>query len=116
MTYKGYVGVANIDEAEGVIYGHVIGLNKDGITFAGKTVEEATKDFQGAVDDYLSWAKEDGFEPEKSYQGKVLFRTTPEIHKQIIRASATVGTSVNTFISSAVQEKITRVMSAGVDS
>ena len=109
MIYKSYMGKMDIDEDEGMIYGHVIGLNKDGITFSGKTVEEAKQDFQDAVDSYLSWAREEGFEPEKSYQGKLLVRVTPEMHKKLVFASAKVGASVNTFIITAIQEKIDQV-------
>ena len=49
MTYKGYFAKMEVDEDEGVIYGRVIGLSRDGITFSGKTVEESIEDFHGAV-------------------------------------------------------------------
>ena len=44
--------------------GQVINMTKDGITFAGKTIEAAREDFRGAVDDYLEWAKQDNVDPE----------------------------------------------------
>ena len=64
MKYKGFIGKMEIDEDEDIIYGRVINLAKDGITFGGNTVPEAREDFERAVDDYLEWAQEDGFKPE----------------------------------------------------
>lgn len=68
MKYKGFIAKAEVDEDEGIIYGQVINLTKDGITFAGETVKEAKEDFECAVDDYLEWAEEEGFESEKPYR------------------------------------------------
>ena len=110
MTYKGYFAKMEVDEDEGVIYGRVIGLSKDGITFSGRTVEEAIEDFHGAVDDYLSWAAEEGFEPEKGYGGKFIVRATAEQHKKIACASAATSTSMNTFVLEAAIEKADRVL------
>lgn len=81
MTYKGYMGQMSVDEDEGVIYGRVVGLSKDGITFSGATVQEAKQDFFDAVDDYLSWAQEEGFEPEKSYQGIYIPKDSTSVRK-----------------------------------
>ena len=63
-NYKGFVGKFEIDEDEKMIIGQVVNLSKDGITYAGETVEEAEKDFHGAIDEYLYWAAQEGFEPE----------------------------------------------------
>ena len=65
MTYKGFVGSVEVDESEGMIYGRVINLTRDTVTFAGESVAEARRDFEDAVDEYLEWAREEGFEPEK---------------------------------------------------
>ena len=51
MEYKGYVGEIERDE-EGRYRGHVINI-KDVITFWGHTEEEAAKEFEISVDDYL---------------------------------------------------------------
>lgn len=60
--YKGFIGEMEIDEDEEIIYGRVVNLAKDGITFEGQTIEEAKEDFKHAVDDYLEWHNKDGFE------------------------------------------------------
>jgi predicted HicB family RNase H-like nuclease len=108
FRYKGFIGKVVIDEDEKMLVGQVINLSKDGIDFSGKTVEEAQKDFQGAVDDYLAWAEEDGFEPEKPYQGNILVRATPELHREAAIASTDLGISLNNFVIEAIQEKLRR--------
>lgn len=106
LQYKGYVGKADIDENEKMIVGRVINMAKDGITFAGKTVEEAEEDFRRAVDDYLAWANEKGFEPEKPFRGEILVRATPELHREIATASALFDTSINQFVVDAIEERL----------
>ena len=114
MIYKGFIGEINIDEDEGIIYGRVINISRDKISFEGKTVEEAKKDFQEAVDDYLEWAKEDGFEPEKPFRGEIMFRPGPELHKEIAMAASIVhASSINQFLVEAVTEKISDLKQQG---
>lgn len=106
LRYKGYVGRARIDLHEKAIVGRVINMARDGITFGGKTVEEAEQDFHTAVDDYLSWAREKGFAPEKPYRGEILVRATPELHREIAAASAQSETSINQFVLDAVRDRL----------
>ena len=106
IQYKGYIAKAEIDEDEKRIVGRVINMGKDGITFSGSTVEEAEKDFQEAAEDYLSWAQEEGFEPEKPFRGEILVRTTPELHRDIATASAVFDTSINQFVVDALKDKL----------
>lgn len=108
MKYKGFIGKTEVDEDEGLIYGRVINLTKDVITFAGETVGEAKKDFEQAVDDYLEWAKEEGFEPEKPYQGNILIRADSDLHREAALASANQGKSLNSFVIEAIDEKLHR--------
>jgi len=109
LKHRGCIGKMEIDEDEGIIYGRVVNLTKDGITFAGRTVREAKADFKRAVDDYLEWAAEDGFEPEKPYQGKLLVRATPELHREAVIASTRLDVSLNAFVVEAIQEKLARL-------
>ncbi len=108
LNYKGFIGTMEVDEEEGIIYGRVINLAKDGITFAGKTVDDAKNDFKNAIDDYLEWAEEEGFEPEKPYQGNILVRATPELHREAAIACAHLSISLNAFVIEAIQEKLHR--------
>ena len=115
LTYKGFIGKMEIDENEGIIYGRVLNLSRDGITFAGKTVKDAEEDFHNAVDDYLAWAEEDGFEPEKPYRGEIIFRPGPTLHKQIALATSLLNVeSINQFLKNIAEEKINNLFQSGV--
>ena len=52
LCYKGISAFARYYNDDKLYHGKIEGL-KDLVTFGGKTIEEATQDFQDAVDDYL---------------------------------------------------------------
>ena len=56
MKYKGYLGVVELDEDSGILFGEVTGL-RDVITFQGETVAETIQAFHDSVDDYLEFCK-----------------------------------------------------------
>ena len=58
MSYKGYEGYVTLDEEAGLFHGEVINIQKDVVTFQGKTMEEARHAFEESVDDYLAFCKE----------------------------------------------------------
>lgn len=59
MTYKGYIGRADLDSDAGMVRGRVLNLH-DMITFQGKTFQEAEAAFRDSVDDYLEFCAERG--------------------------------------------------------
>ena len=64
MTYKGYTASIEVDVEAGILFGRVLDIN-DVVTFKGKTVEEARKEFQNSVDDYLAFCEQLGEKPDK---------------------------------------------------
>lgn len=52
MEYKGYIGSIEFSEEDGVFFGKVQGV-RSLISYEGTSVEQLTKDFHSAVDDYL---------------------------------------------------------------
>lgn len=54
MKYKGYTGSVEYSEEDNCLYGKVMGMSRDGITYEGQDVNELRKDFEGAIDDYLA--------------------------------------------------------------
>jgi predicted HicB family RNase H-like nuclease len=66
LKYKGYTGSVEFSEEDKCLFGKVQGLTKDLITYEGSTIEELTKDFEGAVDDYLALCEEKNIEPRRS--------------------------------------------------
>ncbi|NEP44981.1 MAG: type II toxin-antitoxin system HicB family antitoxin [Okeania sp. SIO2H7] len=97
MTYKGYTGFVEKDEEAGIWFGRVIGI-RDVITFKAETIEQAGKEFEISVDDYLDFCQELGEEPEQPFSGEVAFNTTPENYHNILFAAAKTGKSINAWI------------------
>jgi predicted HicB family RNase H-like nuclease len=97
LTYKKYIGVAEVDAEAGIISGRVIGL-RDAITFQGETVREADQAFRDSVDAYLESCASRGEEPEKPFSGKFLLRLPPELHRTLAVAAESQGLSLNAYV------------------
>jgi predicted HicB family RNase H-like nuclease len=102
--YKGYVGVTEIDEEAGVIFGRVLGL-RDVITFQGETVGEARQAFRDSVDDYLEFCAERGENPEKPYSGKFVLRVRPELHRALATSAEMFKVSLNSLVEEVLSER-----------
>jgi len=109
MKYKGYSGIVEFDEDAHIFHGEVIGL-KDVITFQGTSVDELEQAMADSIDFYISWCEERGKEPEKPYSGKLMVRTTPEIHSRAAVAAARVGLSLNKYIEKAIEDETRQVL------
>lgn len=94
MTYRGYMGVATVDEEAGLIRGRVLNT-RDMITFHGRTVEEARRAFQDSVDDYLEFCAARGEEPDRPYSGSIAVRTKPRVHRALVALAKAKGLSLN---------------------
>ncbi len=109
MKYKGYSGIVEFDEEAHIFHGEVIGL-KDVITFQGRSVDELEHAMADSIDFYISWCEERGKEPEKPYSGKLMVRTTPEVHSRAAVAAARVGLSLNKYIEKAIEDETRQVL------
>ncbi|MEO0408639.1 MAG: type II toxin-antitoxin system HicB family antitoxin [Cyanobacteria bacterium P01_A01_bin.135] len=107
LTYRGYTADLKVDTEAKLLRGQVLAI-KDIITFEGKTVEEATASFEGAVDEYLAECETLGQSPDKPFSGRLLFRTSPEIHRNIYLASTKAEKSINAWIEGVVEREALR--------
>lgn len=98
LHYKGYTGSVEYSDEDSCLYGQVLGMSQDLISYEGKDVDELRKDFEGAIDDYISSCKARGIEPRKPYSGNLNARLTPEIHSRIAAMAQQTGTTINGFI------------------
>ena len=64
MKYKGYIGFFTFDEKLELFQGRVFNI-KDLIIFQGKSMETLEYDFKDAINEYLTWCKKTGKDPEK---------------------------------------------------
>lgn len=109
MEYKGYIGSVEFSEEDGVFFGKVQGI-RSLISYEGTTAKQLVSDFHGAIDDYLKMCDSEGKAPEVPYKGSlnVRFKDT-ETHKRAAVYAISTGQSLNSFIESAVLDKLASV-------
>ncbi|WP_406853678.1 type II toxin-antitoxin system HicB family antitoxin [Alsobacter sp. KACC 23698] len=107
MSYKGYEALVAYDEDAEIFHGEVMNL-RDVITFAGRSVVELKKALEESVEDYLSFCKERGEEPEKPYSGQFVVRVEPPVHRAAVTAAKRAGVSLNKWIASVIEREAVR--------
>ena len=105
MNYKGYIGTISFSEKDRVFYGKVEGINGL-VNFEGRSVDELTKAFHDAIDDYLQYCKSQGIEPHKTYSGLLNIRIGPKTHAIIATLAKQEGVTINSFIRTAIEKQI----------
>lgn len=108
MEYKGYIGIVEYDSDAKLFHGDVVNT-RDVITFQGTTVDEIEQAFKESIQDYISWCKEEGVEPEKPYSGKFNLRLSPELHKEIAITAKKMNLSINNFVEKAIKDELAMV-------
>jgi predicted HicB family RNase H-like nuclease len=98
LHYKGYTGSVEYSDEDNCLYGKVLGLSKNCITYEGTTLDELRTDFEAGINDYLNYCEASGIEPAKPYSGTLNLRIPPEIHNKIAFLAAQKGVSINTVI------------------
>lgn len=103
IEYKGYAaGPIDFDPEENTFFGIVTGL-KDVIHFEGTTAKELARAFRESIDSYLKYCAETGQESDRSYNGKILLRTDPELHRKAALRAAVEGVSLSRWISRQIE-------------
>jgi predicted HicB family RNase H-like nuclease len=98
LKYKGYSGTVEYSEDDSCLFGKVIGMNKNLISYEGKTVEELKADFETGIDLYLESCKERGVKPQKPFSGSLNIRIPSELHSQLALKAQITGRSINAII------------------
>ncbi|MHC1549909.1 type II toxin-antitoxin system HicB family antitoxin [Phyllobacterium sp. K27] len=105
MHYKGYEAVIEFDEEENIFHGEIVNL-RDVITFQGASATALKKAFADSVEDYLTFCKERGEEPEKPFSGQFVVRTEPVLHKAISGAARRAGISLNKWVVATLERSV----------
>ena len=99
MEYKSYVaGPIDFDPEDKTFSGTVAGL-RDVIHFEGRTATELSRAFRESIDSYLELCAENGQQPDRPFNGKILVRTD---RKAVLRASVE-GVSLSRWISRQIE-------------
>ncbi|WP_448188858.1 type II toxin-antitoxin system HicB family antitoxin [Azospirillum sp. sgz301742] len=103
MEYKGYVsGPIDFDPEDGTFSSTVAGLS-DVIHFEGMNAVELWDSFRGSIDEYLAICAEKGRSPDKPFNGKILVRTAPELHRKAALRAAAEGISLSQWIARQIE-------------
>ena len=98
IEYKGYTaGPIDFDAEDETFSGIVLGL-KDIIHFEGSNAAELRASFEGGIEDYLTLCAERGEEPDRPFNGKILVRTAPELHRKAVLSATAEGISLSQWI------------------
>ena len=107
LKYKDYYGKVEYSSEDEVLFGKVEGIS-DLVVFEGYSIDEIKSSFENAVDDYLTFCKESGKEPSKSYKGSFNVRIPPDIHKKADMMAFEQGISLNQFVTNALEIAVNR--------
>ncbi|MGC8492850.1 MAG: type II toxin-antitoxin system HicB family antitoxin [Syntrophobacteraceae bacterium] len=105
LTYKGYTGHVEYDDAAAIFHGKVLDL-KDVIAFQGKSVEEIERAFRDSIDDYLDFCKQRGEGPDKPFSGRFMLRLPPTLHRKVYISAVREGKSLNQWISEKLERSL----------
>ena len=103
ITFKGYAGQIDFDADAEVFGGTVVNANVL-MSFEGKTVAELRKSFRDVVDTYLADCKAAGRQPKKPYNGTIIVRVGPEIHRRVAMKAAASRKSMNKYVVSLLEQ------------
>lgn len=102
MEYKGYMaGPIDFDPDDETFSGIVLGL-KDVIHFEGSNAAELRASFESGIDDYLALCAERAEAPDRPFNGKILVRTEPSLHRKAATRAAAEGLSLSQWISNQI--------------
>lgn len=109
MRYKDYWAAIELDDSADQFHGRVIGVN-DVVDFYGSTPEELRREFAASVEEYIAWCREEGSEPEKSWNGKITLRPTDEQHRRFLLAAAASRKSVHGWMLDLLDRESPRIL------
>ena len=108
LKYKGYTGSVEYSEEDECLYGKVLGMDGNQITYEGTSIEELKNDFEGAIDFYIECCHDRGMEPRKPHSGKFILTMPTELYYKVTEAASSTGSSINDFINKTVSKALSR--------
>ena len=105
IEYKGYLGIFDFEPDSGSFHGTVVNTN-DVISFYGSSVAELRKEMRRSVEEYLAFCREQDRPPEKPFSGKLMLRTTPELHRKVALQAARRRLSMNAWLQQVLERAV----------
>src|SRR5437762_1854181 len=104
-VYKGFQGAVEYDD--GSLLVRLLHI-EDAISATCQNAKEVLSTFHELVDDYIATCAELGDPPNKSFRGSFNIRIQPQLHRQAAMAAVATGVSLNTWVESAIEERLLR--------
>lgn len=79
LKYKSYSGMVEYSVEDNCLFNKVIGMNKNSITYEGKSIEELKADFESGIHFYLESYKDRDVKPQKPFNGTLNIRISSEL-------------------------------------
>jgi predicted HicB family RNase H-like nuclease len=105
LHYKGYVGVVEFSEEDGVFHGKVLGIQPL-ISFEGDTVDSITEDFHSSVNEYILFCKSKGIRPEKTHMNTISIKLGPALYHKASLYAQKRGIKLTTFVEDVIRQTI----------
>ena len=105
LTYRGFIGSVRFSAQDDVFFGKVEGIN-DLITFEGNSVKELKDAFYFVVDEHIRDCENENIPAEKRFKGSFNLRLTPELHRKAAITAKSHGSTLNSFVRKAIEEKL----------
>ncbi len=99
LIYKNYQGNFDYDNQADIFYGEVVNINKDIITFQGRSIDELKLDLQEAIEDYFDFCKAQNKAPEPPILDDILsIKISKQLKNIIENLALKQGQNLNTWI------------------
>jgi len=110
LEYKGYYGSIEYSKEDDCLFGKVMGMPNNLISYEGNTATELYTDFKDSIDTYLDYYHRNGIKPHKGYNGVLNIRIPSEIHSRIAMYADNHGTSINSIIRDSIERRLEMAM------
>lgn len=105
MKYKGFYGSVHFDANTPIFYGKLEFI-KALVSYEATNAKGIKKAFEEAVDDYLSFCKNEKITPESPFKGSLNVRLGHELHERVALAAMNQDVSINHYICSVLKNVI----------
>jgi len=97
LKYKDYEGTAELDMARGICRGKILFID-DLVTYEADSPRDLQREFESAVDDYVTTCTTLGKAPQRPFRGLFNVRVPPELHRAAALRATSDAVSLNDVV------------------
>jgi predicted HicB family RNase H-like nuclease len=107
LEYRGYLGSVLFSNDDETFHGRLEFI-RDLVTYEGQDAKGLKQAFHEAVDDYLTFCKEQGKKPDEPLKGSFNVRPGRDLHRRAMLFAQREGLSLNAVVSKALERMLER--------